>query len=82
YYKEEKPLAIAAAAMAVGAAIGLAIPSSRYEGELMGEASENLRAKAGDTASELVDKAKQVASDASQVVSKEIGTQTNAPGNP
>ena len=81
YYKEEKPLAIAAAAMAVGAAIGLAIPSSRYEGELMGEASENLRAKAEDTASELVDKAKQVASDASQAVTKEIGSQTNAPRN-
>ena len=47
----------------------------------MGEASENLRAKAEDTASEFVDKAKQVASDASQAVTKEIGSQTNAPRN-
>jgi ElaB/YqjD/DUF883 family membrane-anchored ribosome-binding protein len=81
YYVEEKPMAVAAAAMAVGAAIGFAIPSTRYEGELMGEARENLLEKAGDTATELVDKAKQVASDASQVISRGTGSQTGTSGN-
>ena len=78
-YVEEKPLAVAAAAVAVGAAIGFAIPSTRYEGRLMGEARDDLLSKAEDTASELVDKAKQVASDTSQVISKGSspgGTQT------
>lgn len=81
YYVQEKPMAVAAAAMAVGAAIGFAIPSTRYEGELMGDARENLLAKAEDTATELVDKAKQVASDAKQVISKEAGLHTGTTGN-
>ena len=74
YYVEEKPMAVAAVAVAVGAAVGFAIPSTRYEGELMGEAKQNLMLKAEETAGELVDKAKQVASDAKQVVSKELGS--------
>ena len=74
-------MAVAAAAMAVGAAIGFAIPSTRYEGELMGDARENLLAKAEDTATELVDKATQVASDAKQVISKEAGLHTGTTGN-
>ena len=74
HYVEEKPLAVAAAAMAVGAVVGLAIPSTKYEGKMMGEARQTLMSKAEDTATELVDKAKQVASDVTETVSKEIGT--------
>jgi ElaB/YqjD/DUF883 family membrane-anchored ribosome-binding protein len=76
HYVEEKPLAVAAAAMAVGAVVGLALPSTNYEGKLMGETRENLLSKAEDTATEFVDKAKQVASDVTDTVSKEIGTRT------
>ena len=74
HYVEEKPLAVAAAAMAVGAVVGLAIPSTKYEGKMMGDARQTLMSKAEDTATELVDKAKQVASDVTETVSKEIGT--------
>jgi ElaB/YqjD/DUF883 family membrane-anchored ribosome-binding protein len=75
HYVEEKPLAVAAAALAVGAAVGFAIPSTTYEGRMMGDARDELLSKAEDTATELVDKAEEVASDAAQAVSKE----TNAP---
>jgi len=76
HYVEEKPLAVAAAAMAVGAVVGLALPSTNYEGRMMGEARENLLSKAEDTATEFVDRAKQVASDVTETVSKEIGNQS------
>jgi ElaB/YqjD/DUF883 family membrane-anchored ribosome-binding protein len=75
HYVEEKPLAVAAAALAVGAAVGFAIPSTNYEGRMMGDARDELLSKAENTATEFVDKAKEVASDAAQAVSKE----TNAP---
>jgi ElaB/YqjD/DUF883 family membrane-anchored ribosome-binding protein len=75
YYVEEKPLAVAAAALAVGAAVGFAIPSTNYEGRMMGDARDELLSKAEDTATEFVDKAKEVASDAVQAVKKE----TNSP---
>jgi hypothetical protein len=38
----ENPLAIGAAVLAVGAAVGYAIPQTQKEGELMGEARDNL----------------------------------------
>jgi ElaB/YqjD/DUF883 family membrane-anchored ribosome-binding protein len=74
-YLEEKPWAIGAVALVAGAAIGLAIPSSRYEGELMGEARLNLLSKAQESASGLVDKAKQVAAEAGNVVKEEVKSQ-------
>lgn len=74
HYLEEKPWAIGAVALAAGAAVGLAIPSTRYEGELMGEARVNLMEKAQDTAGDLVDKAKQVASEAGKTINKEFTT--------
>ncbi|HUR99296.1 MAG TPA: DUF3618 domain-containing protein [Pyrinomonadaceae bacterium] len=67
-YLRENPLALGALAVAVGAAVGFSIPSTRYEGKLMGEARENLMEKAHEAAGSLVDKAKQVASDAGQTV--------------
>lgn len=70
-YLEENPLALGAIALAVGAAVGLSIPSTNYEGRLMGEARENLVQKAQDAAGTLVDKAKQVASEAGQTIKNE-----------
>lgn len=71
HYVEERPLALAAAAAAVGVAIGLAIPSSRYEGELMGETRDNLLDKAGETANDLVAQAKNVATEAGRKLTQE-----------
>lgn len=75
-YVEEKPLAVAAAAAAVGAAIGFAIPSTRYEGQLMGETRDQLMSTAGEAAGGLVDKAKQVASEAGKTIKDEISSAT------
>ncbi len=73
YYAEEKPLALAAAAVAVGAAIGFALPSSRYESEIMGEARDNLLEKAEATAGHLVDQAKATATNAGKAATEELG---------
>jgi ElaB/YqjD/DUF883 family membrane-anchored ribosome-binding protein len=70
-YLEENPLALGALAVAVGAAVGFAIPSTRYEGQLMGEARENLVQRAQEAAGSLVDKAKQVAAEAGETIKQE-----------
>ncbi len=73
YYAEEKPLALAAAAVAVGAAIGFAIPSSRYESKMMGETRDNLWHKAEGAAGELVDQVKETATNAGKAATDELG---------
>jgi gas vesicle protein len=68
----ENPLAIGAVALALGTAVGLAVPQTRKEHEWMGEARDTLVDKAQSVASEAMDNLQQVA----QKVSDEI-----APGN-
>ncbi|MEP7149199.1 MAG: DUF3618 domain-containing protein [Acidobacteriota bacterium] len=75
-YLEENPLALGALAVAVGAAVGFAIPSTRYEGKLMGDARENVIQRAQEAAGTLVDKAKQVASEAGQTIKEETRSLT------
>lgn len=75
-YIEENPLAVGAVAMAVGAAVGFAIPSTRYENKVMGEARENLVQKAQDAAGTLVDKAKQTASEVGKTIKDEARSLT------
>lgn len=70
-YLEENPLALGAVALAVGAAVGFAIPSTQYEGRLMGDARENLVLRAQDAAGSLVEKAKKVANEAGQTIKDE-----------
>ena len=70
-YLEENPLALGALAVAVGAAVGFAIPSTRYEGKLMGDAREQLMQRAQDAAGTLVDRAKHVASEAGETIKEE-----------
>ena len=71
HYLEENPLAVGAAAFAFGAVVGLAIPSTRYEGELMGSARDELFRKAQDTGSTLLDKTKRIVDEAATKVSHE-----------
>jgi ElaB/YqjD/DUF883 family membrane-anchored ribosome-binding protein len=75
YYIEENPLAVGAVALALGAAVGMALPSTRVEGHLMGETKQQLLQKAQDTAGDLVDKVKQVASEAQKTITEEVKTQ-------
>jgi len=71
HYINENPLAVGAAAFALGAVVGLSIPSTRYEGELMGEARDELLKKAQDKGSMLLDKTRNLVDDAANNVSKQ-----------
>jgi len=70
-YIDENPLAVGAVALALGAAVGMAIPSTRYEGQLLGDKRDQLLEKAGTAASQFLDQAK-------ETVNKNAGDQ---PGN-
>ena len=69
----ENPLAVGATAIAVGAAVGLALPATRVEHEYMGEASEKIVDKAQQVARDAMDKVKTAAQGAT-------GGQTMQPG--
>ena len=71
HHINENPLAVGAAAFALGAVVGLAIPATRYEGELMGEARDQLLKKAQDQGSMLLDKTRNLVDEAANTVSKE-----------
>jgi len=71
HYINENPLAVGAAAFALGAVVGLAIPATRYEGELMGEARDELLKKAQDKGSMLLDRTRNLVDEAANKVSKE-----------
>ena len=56
----EKPLVVGIAALAAGLLAGLAVPRTRYENELVGEYSGDLKNRAGDLAGEAWDRGKTV----------------------
>ena len=60
----ENPLAVGAVALALGMAVGLAVPSTQVENQYMGEARDTLVDKAQDVARGAMDKVQQVAQDA------------------
>lgn len=72
---EENPLAVGAAALALGTIVGLVIPATRYENELMGETRDRLVDEAKSTAQEAVEKAKVMAGEAGQAA-KEAAKET------
>jgi ElaB/YqjD/DUF883 family membrane-anchored ribosome-binding protein len=74
HYLEENPLAVGAVALALGAAVGFAIPSTDYEAELMGDARNQLMEKAQGHASNLLDQAKQAVTEATQNISSAVGS--------
>lgn len=80
YYIEENPLAVGAVALAVGAAVGFSIPSTRYEGELLGEYRQQVLDKAQTAASGLVDKVKTVANETVQTAQESFQEEAKAQG--
>jgi hypothetical protein len=54
-WMRENPMAVGAAAIAVGAAIGFAIPESQREREIIGETRDRLVDKAEEMASQKVE---------------------------
>jgi len=59
----DQPLVGGALAFAVGAALGAALPHTRQEDEMLGETADDIRHKAANQASEMIDKGGRVARD-------------------
>ena len=71
----ENPLTTGALAVGLGAAVGLAIPETRKEHEVMGEARDNLVEKAQGKAQEAQEKVQRVAEEARSAAEEEAGNQ-------
>jgi len=71
----ETPLAVGAVALGIGAAIGLAAPSTQQETKLLGSAGANLIERAQDAAKDVSEKVQQVAGEAGRTVKEEAQSQ-------
>lgn len=63
HYMEENPLAVGAVALAVGAAVGLSLPSTDFESGLVGDARDELLDQAGEKVGNLLDSAEDTVKD-------------------
>jgi len=72
---QEEPLILGAVAVAIGAAIGAALPSTRTEDEWLGETRDRLRDEAMGYGRETLDKATNIAERALQAGEDEAGRQ-------
>jgi len=61
---DENPLVVGGAALALGALVGLSVPGTQAEQQLMGEASGNVMQKAQDVTQSVTERAQQAMSDA------------------
>ncbi|MEA2573774.1 MAG: hypothetical protein QOH93_1072 [Chloroflexia bacterium] len=73
----ENPLAVGAIALAVGAAVGLAVPETPQEHQLMGSARDKLMDRAQSVAQDTIQKVQQATGDALQRVEEVAGDVTN-----
>lgn len=69
---EDRPLALGAAGLALGLLAGFALPSTRREDELMGEARDQALRDAKEAGREAVHKAKEVAKTAAETARDEV----------
>ena len=76
---EERPLALGAAAIALGVVAGLMIPATRKEDELMGETRDRLMERAKEVGEEALEKGKQVATVAVDTLKEEAERQDLTP---
>jgi hypothetical protein len=67
----DNPLVVGAAAMALGAAIGLAVPETPQEHQLMGQARDNLMQKAQGMAQDTIERVQHVAERVTERVTEE-----------
>ena len=78
---QENPLAVGAAAVAVGVAIGLSVPRTRYEDRTFGETRDEVLNRAKDKASEIRDRMSEQVQAAADVVTDTLGaTSTSTQG--
>lgn len=73
HYMDVNPLAVGAVAAVVGAALGMAVPKTRYEGELMGDASQRLMSQVQGTAKDALSKVQDVAERAAGAITETEG---------
>jgi ElaB/YqjD/DUF883 family membrane-anchored ribosome-binding protein len=66
----ENPLAVSAAAVALGLAVGMSLPETPFEDKLMGEARDSVMDKAQATAQETMQKVGQVAQQVQQTATE------------
>ncbi|MFW6146204.1 MAG: DUF3618 domain-containing protein [Planctomycetota bacterium] len=75
---QEHPLTLGALAAAAGMAVGLLMPASRTEDELMGQAAGKARQRLRQTGEELADEGKQVGQAAAEAAGREAEKQQPA----
>lgn len=71
----EEPLILGAVVVAIGAAIGASLPSSRAEDQLLGEARDSLRDEAYERGKDILSKASNVASETYRAANEEVDRQ-------
>jgi len=76
----ESPLAVGAVTLALGTAIGLALPQTARENQLMGEARDGLLERAQDFAQETVEKVQGVATEVTETVTETAKTEAKKQG--
>ncbi len=76
HYIEENPLAVGAVALALGAAVGFAIPLTKKENEYLGEYRDTVVEKAQATAQDAIGTVKQMATEAQKVITDEVKSKT------
>jgi len=74
------PLAVGAVTLALGAAIGLALPQTQRENQLMGEARDTLIERAQGLAQETVEKVQNVATEAQETVTQTVKQEAKSQG--
>jgi gas vesicle protein len=72
---EENPLMVGAATLALGVIVGLVLPSTDREDELMGETRDHLLDQAKETGQQMLDKSKHVAEAVADKVKEEARNQ-------
>lgn len=72
---DERPLAVGAACIGLGLIAGLLIPETRKEHELLGERADDLKRKAREAGSDLVERGEQVARAAASAADSELEKQ-------
>jgi hypothetical protein len=72
---QENPLAVGIAAIGIGAAVGLAIPSTAKENELMGETRDKLANRAQRQVQEASQRAQRVAQETRSAAEEEASRQ-------
>ena len=78
---EEYPLAMGAAAMAIGVLSGLLLPATRTEDRWMGDRADGLKDTVKDVGQAVVETGKQVASAAADAAADEAGSQDVSAGS-